>query len=114
MTCAIGAASALGEWGRTSCKRQVSGSIPLTGSQVRPGKALQCPSYRGTDESPQVHRQDRAASQAAWFSGITPGNGQPARAPGLPVSAFLDGEGAAAIGAILGSAIPLTAALTQP
>ena len=34
MTCAIGAASALGARGRTSCKRQVSGSIPLTGSQV--------------------------------------------------------------------------------
>jgi len=35
MTCAIRAASALGERGRTSCKRQVSGSNPLTGSQLR-------------------------------------------------------------------------------
>jgi len=34
MTCAIGAASALGARGRTSCKRQASGSNPLTGSQV--------------------------------------------------------------------------------
>jgi hypothetical protein len=33
MTSAIGAASAHGARGRTSCKRQVSGSIPLTGSQ---------------------------------------------------------------------------------
>jgi hypothetical protein len=39
MTCVIGAASARGAEGRTSCKRQVSGSIPLTGSQVRWGKA---------------------------------------------------------------------------
>ena len=40
MTCAIGAASANGARGRTSCKRQVSGSIPLTGSQVREGIAF--------------------------------------------------------------------------
>jgi hypothetical protein len=33
MTRAICAASTLGARGRTSCKRQVSGSIPLTGSQ---------------------------------------------------------------------------------
>ena len=33
MTSAIGAARAHGTRGRTSCKRQVSGSIPLTGSQ---------------------------------------------------------------------------------
>jgi hypothetical protein len=33
MTCAIIAASAHGARGRTSCKRQVSGSNPLTGSQ---------------------------------------------------------------------------------
>jgi hypothetical protein len=38
MTCVIGAASARGARSRTSCKRQVSGSIPLTGSQVRGGK----------------------------------------------------------------------------
>jgi hypothetical protein len=37
VTCVIGAASAHGARGRTSCKRQVSGSIPLTGSQVRGG-----------------------------------------------------------------------------
>jgi len=37
MTCAIGAASVHGVRGRASCKRQVSGSIPLTGSQVREG-----------------------------------------------------------------------------
>ncbi len=36
---AISAASALGARGRTSCKRQVSGSIPLTGSQVRRGSS---------------------------------------------------------------------------
>jgi hypothetical protein len=34
MTCGIGAASAQGVRGRTSCKRQVSGSNPLTGSSV--------------------------------------------------------------------------------
>jgi len=34
MACSIGAASALGARGHTSCKRQVSGSIPLTGSQA--------------------------------------------------------------------------------
>ena len=39
---AIGAASALGAWGRTSCKRLVSGSIPLTGSQVRRVEAPAC------------------------------------------------------------------------
>ena len=33
----IRAARALGARGRTSCKRQVSGSNPLTGSQVRRG-----------------------------------------------------------------------------
>jgi hypothetical protein len=37
MTCAIGAASAHAARGRTSCKRQASGSNPLTGSQVREG-----------------------------------------------------------------------------
>ena len=40
MTRAIAAASVLGARGRTSCKRQVSGSNPLTGSQVREGMAL--------------------------------------------------------------------------
>jgi hypothetical protein len=40
MTGGIVAASALGARGRTSCKRQVSGSIPHTGSQVRRDKAL--------------------------------------------------------------------------
>jgi hypothetical protein len=33
MICVISAASAIGAGGRTSCKRQVSGSIPLTGSR---------------------------------------------------------------------------------
>lgn len=32
VTCAIGAANAHRARGRTSCKRQVSGSIPFTGS----------------------------------------------------------------------------------
>jgi hypothetical protein len=36
MARAIGAARTCRALGRTSCKRQVSGSIPLTGSQVRP------------------------------------------------------------------------------
>jgi len=35
ITRVIGAGRALVASGRTSCKRQVSGSIPLTGSQVR-------------------------------------------------------------------------------
>jgi hypothetical protein len=35
MACVICAASALGARGRTSCKRQASGSNPLTGSQIR-------------------------------------------------------------------------------
>jgi hypothetical protein len=51
MTCAIGAASAHGARGRTSCKRQVSGSIPLTGSQVSGGKYPLCVSVRGTSGS---------------------------------------------------------------
>ena len=37
---AISAASACAARGHPSCKRQVSGSIPLTGSQVRRGKAV--------------------------------------------------------------------------
>ena len=48
MTCVIGAASAHGARGRTSCKRQVSGSNPLTGSQVREGKYPLWVSARGT------------------------------------------------------------------
>ena len=43
MTCAISAASVHGARGRASCKRQASGSNPLTGSQVRPGSALLAP-----------------------------------------------------------------------
>ena len=50
MTCAVGAASAHGARGRASCKRQVPGSNPGTGSQVRKGKYLQCVSVRGTKE----------------------------------------------------------------
>jgi hypothetical protein len=42
MMCAIGAAGVLAAWGRASCKRQVSGSIPLTGSQVRGGSHPLC------------------------------------------------------------------------
>jgi hypothetical protein len=40
MACAASAASAHGAQGRASCKRQVSGSNPLTGSQASEGMAL--------------------------------------------------------------------------
>jgi len=40
ITRVIGAASTLGAGGRTSCKRQASGSNPLTGSQFRWGGYL--------------------------------------------------------------------------
>ena len=43
ITRVICAASTHGAGGRTSCKRQASGSNPLTGSQVRPGSALLAP-----------------------------------------------------------------------
>jgi len=57
MDCAIGAASALGARGRTSCKRQVSGSIPLTGSQVREGVyPLRAPGgVRGTNDAGRIY-----------------------------------------------------------
>jgi hypothetical protein len=48
MTCVICAASAPGAWGRTSRKRQVSGSNPLTGSQVRWAEGPPCGPVRGT------------------------------------------------------------------
>ncbi len=35
ITCVIGAARGQGAWGRAPCKRQASGSNPLTGSKVR-------------------------------------------------------------------------------
>ena len=61
ITRVIGAARAFGAWSRASCKRQVSGSIPLTGSQVRRGKCPLLVSIRGTnvigwsaDGAPQV------------------------------------------------------------
>jgi hypothetical protein len=48
MTRAIIAASAYGARGRASCKRQVSGSNPLTGSQVKMGMDPLWVSVRGT------------------------------------------------------------------
>jgi len=48
--CAIGAGSARGARGHTSCKRQVSGSNPLTGSQVPrsgPGRPTAYPAQVG-------------------------------------------------------------------
>ena len=45
----IAAASASGAPGRSSCKRQASGSNPLTGSQVRGGKHPRYVSARGTN-----------------------------------------------------------------
>ena len=48
MSCAIGTASAHAARGRTSCKRQASGSNPLTGSQFSVGKHLISTLVRGT------------------------------------------------------------------
>jgi hypothetical protein len=49
MTCAVGAAGVHGVMGRIPCKRQVSGSNPLTGSQVTEGKCPLCVSACGTN-----------------------------------------------------------------
>jgi len=43
--------SALGARGRASCKRQVSGSIPLTSSQVNEGEYPLCAPVRGTNDA---------------------------------------------------------------
>jgi len=54
ITRVIRAASAHDARGRTSCKRQVPGSNPGTGSQVREGKYLQCVSVRGTNDTGRI------------------------------------------------------------
>ena len=61
MTCAIRAARTFSARRRTSCKRQVSGSIPLTGSQVRRGKSPPYVSVRGTNVVGDVAGSDPIA-----------------------------------------------------
>lgn len=47
--CGIRAGRALRALGHTSCKRQASGSNPLTGSQFSGGKRLVSAPFRGTN-----------------------------------------------------------------
>jgi hypothetical protein len=70
---AISAASAPGAWGHTSCKRQVSGSIPLTGSQVRWGKCPLCVRF--------VERMLLAGLSGSAPTGVTDGGGGVAEVP---------------------------------
>jgi hypothetical protein len=56
MTRAIGAASALGARGRTTCKQQVSDSNPLAGSQVSRDIYLSSALVRGTNDTDPGYR----------------------------------------------------------
>jgi hypothetical protein len=90
MSCAICAASVLGARGRTSCKRQVSGSIPLTGSQVRGGKHPLRVSVRGTNVIGRGCLAALRLSYGRWRLGRSCGSGfsaAPRRSgrPGCPM-----------------------------
>jgi len=61
MTCGIVAASAFGAYGHTSCKRQVSGSNPLTGSR---SEGVSARLEREAHAEPERARQAEASYEA--------------------------------------------------